>query len=130
MRMTQQENAQHWMAGAHDALKAAKLLHTNGQFALCLFHAHLAVEKGLKAMIILKEDTTPPKSHNLTLLAERMGSDWSDDDRGAFDELSVYATAARYEEVEWQEKKATKENAGHWLKKAEEFVSHFSSLMS
>lgn len=127
--MTQQESADHWMKGAHDALKAAKLLYNNGQFALCLFHAHLAVEKSMKAAIILKEDDTPPKSHNLILLAQSIGSDWSEEDRLALDELSVYATAARYEEVEWEEKKATKENAGYWLQKAEDFVARFSAIL-
>lgn len=123
--MTREEAAAHWQTGANDALEVAKLSFTAGKYALALFHCQLAVEKALKALYIEQHDAIPPKTHDLLQLAEKIEFFIDDRQRALLDELSDFATLARYSDGDWEHTSATEERAKHWISVVDEFLSLF-----
>jgi HEPN domain-containing protein len=65
------EEWQEWVRqSAHD-LETAEILHETDRCAYAVFLSHLAVEKALKGLFLVKFDADPPKTHDLEYLAER-----------------------------------------------------------
>src|SRR3989344_2672637 len=122
--MTKEDHVALWQKEANDALRVAELSYNDGIYWLALFHCHLAVEKALKALYLQKRGEDPPRTHELLLLAEELGSTWSEGDVTLFDTLGEFAVEARYHDPEWAEKQATKEHAAYWLEKTRSFLSH------
>lgn len=76
------DEARHWLGEAHEELTIAEVLAGNEQLparAAC-FHAHLAAEKALKALLIRRK-VALKRSHDLALLAGLL----SDEDAALFD---------------------------------------------
>jgi HEPN domain-containing protein len=70
------DEASRWLGEAHEELAVADVLVGNEQLparAAC-FHAHLAAEKALKALL-LKREVTLKRSHDLALLAGMLDAD-------------------------------------------------------
>lgn len=120
--MSQEEMIAHWQKGSTDALEAAAILLAAEKYALSLFNCHLAVEKHLKALYISKDDSDPPPTHNLPLLAEAISTTWNEDEMHMLNNLTDYAVAARYDDPEWARLQATKENAKRWLDQVTSFL--------
>ena len=123
--MTQGEAVSHWQKRAKAELEAARLLFANGNENLCgavLFHCHLALELVLKAEYIKRHDTAAPFSHDLNELAYAVKENWREQEKIAFEKLTEFAVLARYGDEEWFEKNATRDRAGNWLQKTEEFI--------
>lgn len=113
-----------WSAGARKALEAAKHLLESGDYELALFTCHLAVEKAFKAKIVSDKQIAPPKSHNLTQLAEKIEFLLSEEERLQLRELSSFAEFARYGDETWVNAEATEENTKEWLAVTIKFLSH------
>lgn len=113
-----------WSAGARNALEAAKHLLESGDYELALFTCHLAVEKAFKAKIVSDKQIAPPKSHNLTQLAEKIEFLLSEEERLQLRELSSFAEFARYGDETWVNAEATEENTKEWLAVTIKFLSH------
>lgn len=123
--MTREEAAAHWQRGANDSLDVAKLCCGAGKYALALFHCQLAIEKALKALYIERHDAIPPKTHDLLQLVQKIEFPIDDRRRALLDELSDFATLARYSDAEWEYTSATDERAKHWIGIVQEFLSLF-----
>jgi HEPN domain-containing protein len=121
--MTRQEIVVHWKHGARASLRLSELAHGEQEYALALFHAHLAVEKALKAVYILTKEGAPPPTHDLLLLASRLEQRWNPEDEEALAHLTEYAVTARYDDIEWSRHEATQQNSGHWISQAKHFLS-------
>ena len=121
--MTKDDIIRYWRNGANEALRVAEASEKLSVYTLALFHCHLAVEKALKSAYIAEKDSSPPKTHNLWAIAEQLGIEWTKSEHDALAELTTYAVAARYDDLPWMERKATKETVTHWLKEAHFFVS-------
>jgi HEPN domain-containing protein len=70
------DEAWRWLGEAHEELTVAEVLVSNEQLparAAC-FHAHLAAEKALKALL-LRREVTLKRSHDLALLAGMLDAD-------------------------------------------------------
>ncbi len=65
-----QKQVDYWVKSAEDDFAAAQSLLEKGHFRHCLFFAHLAVEKMLKAHVVKITNDMPPRIHNLVRLAE------------------------------------------------------------
>lgn len=115
--MTNQETIALWRKGARESLRLAEFAHSEGMYALALFHFHFAVEKALKALYMEEKNEQPPPMHELLPLAEKLSHEWLEDEMFLFDSLTTFAVRARYHDAEWAEKQATKENAEYWLEK-------------
>ena len=61
---------EYWKTGSEEDLAAAEALLEKGHLRHCLFFAHLALEKMLKAHVVRQTNDVPPRIHNLVRLAE------------------------------------------------------------
>ena len=101
----------------------AELALQEKSYALALFHCQLAVEKALKAEYISEKDSDPPLTHDLLRIADNLNRNWSEEEKNLLDDLSGYAIAGRYDDIEWSINKATRENAEYWLEKSRQLIS-------
>ncbi len=81
-------SADAWLCQAKRDLRAAEHLLAGEFFPHATVMAHLAVEKALKGAYWARLDRTPPVSHNLSYLAERIDLTVPADLRTALDLLS------------------------------------------
>lgn len=113
--MTKSDTIAHWKRGAKASLKLSVLAHREGEYALSLFHCHLAVEKALKAVFILETEANPPPTHDLLALASRLHRSWSTEQEESLASLTEYAVTARYDDIEWAVEEATDDNSARWI---------------
>ena len=113
--MSQDEAIQQWLDGAQKSLRAAEVLHADGNEELALFHCHLTVEKVLKALYVLAKDTAPPLTHDLTTIADAINDPHI---QKLFEELkmmSKFSVATRYDDVEILEDEIVPARVDHWI---------------
>jgi HEPN domain-containing protein len=116
--------AQAWQHSSREDLKVAQSLFDKRHYAYCLFFCHLAVEKALKQIYILRQQKLPPFIHNLARIADESGMQLDDSLRMDLQELTTFNIKARYEIVKAQfHRKATKPYAQKWLKRTTEILS-------
>lgn len=123
--MTQGEAASHWQKRARSTLKAARILFEQGGpdlYGEVLFHCHLALELGLKAQYVLKNDAAAPFTHDLNDLADMLMSDRTPHEREDMEEITEFAILSRYGDEKWFASEATAANAEKWLQKTEEIL--------
>ncbi len=112
--------AQAWRRSSRDDLAVAKSLLEKRHYAHCLFFCHLAVEKELKRIYLLRQKEIPPAIHNLVRLAEKAGLDIDEPVRDSFQELTTFNIKARYEIIKQVfHRRATKPFAQKWIAKTE-----------
>ena len=68
--MDVQKQLDYWRTGAQEDMEAAGILSEKERFRHALFFAHLALEKSLKAHVVVHTKRIPPRIHNLMKLAE------------------------------------------------------------
>ena len=112
--------AARWLDGAAEDLEAARVLLGAGQSPrIACFHAHLAAEKALKALIITVGHR-PPRIHNLLelsgQLSERLEARF---DAAALALLNPWATRGRYTDEQGD---ATSEEAERLIECASQAV--------
>ena len=91
-----EKQVQYWRAGADEELLAAKALYRDKRYPQCLFHAHLALEKILKAHVCRKMQAMAPWIHNLSRLAETAQLQLSDRFIDILADMNGYSLEGRY----------------------------------
>ncbi len=87
--MDKEKQRNYWRtASTMDWQTANDIYQSDKNYHYCLFICHLTIEKLLKAFIVEKTNTFPPKSHNLTRLAELAEIDVSADQIRLLEELN------------------------------------------
>ena len=89
-----------WITGAEEDFAAAQSLFERGHLRHCLFLAHLAVEKMLKAQVIRQTKDVPPKIHNLARLAQITKLKLQPQQEQFLREFGIYQLEGRYPDVE------------------------------
>lgn len=118
--MTARDVIKYWQEGADDALATARSLMDAKRYHHALFFCHLAIEKLLKAKIVLNTDQPPPPSHELRKLAKLAHLTLTMQHEEQLKEIESFNTAARYDDYKQSfYKKATREYAKTWFKHAE-----------
>jgi HEPN domain-containing protein len=116
--------AQAWQRSSREDFKVAKSLFDKRHYAYCLFFCHLAVEKALKRIYLLRQQKLPPFIHNLVRIADESGLQLDQAFRMNLQELTTFNIKARYEIVKAQfHRKATKSHAQRWLKRTTEILT-------
>jgi len=116
--------AQAWQRSSREDFKVAKSLFDKKHFAYCLFFCHLAVEKALKRIYLMRQQKLPPFIHNLVRSADESGLQLDQAFRMDLQELTTFNIKARYEIVKAQfHRKATKSYAQRWLKRTTEILA-------
>jgi HEPN domain-containing protein len=89
-----------------------------------IFICHLAVEKALKKIYLLRQQKLPPFIHNLARIADEAGLQPDQAFRMDLQELTTFNIKARYEIVKAQfHRQATKSYAQQWLKRTTEILN-------
>ncbi len=90
------DEARDWYDGALSDIRMADSALEAGLNNWALFAAHQAVEKALKALIMVKQRERPPKTHDLVELLQHAGIRLDRQLETALAELSPYYSIARY----------------------------------
>ena len=88
-----------WIAEAKEALQVADHLMEKDDYSYALFFGHLAIEKLLKALYIVKRKDHAPPIHNLLRLAKIAGITVPVDRVDALIEISAFNIEARYPDI-------------------------------
>jgi len=67
------KDAAEWLMQADYDYDTAELLRQSGRNFYAVFMCHMAIEKALKALLLLKTGEIPLKTHNLLLLLSKIG---------------------------------------------------------
>ena len=88
-----------WITEAEEALQVADHLMEKGDYSYALFFGHLAIEKLLKALYVVKHKNHAPPIHNLLRLAKFVGIAIPEDKIDALLEISAFNIEARYPDI-------------------------------
>lgn len=121
--MTAQDAAKFWHEGADDAMATAQSLMDAKRYHHALFFSHLAIEKMLKAKIVVATNEPPLPIHDLLRLADISRLIVSDEHISWLREIDKFNIAARYDDYKRKfYKKATAAFATLWFGRAKELL--------
>jgi len=98
--MDVQKQIDFWRISSDEDFSAAESLLEKGHLRHCLFFAHLAIEKMLKAHVTRQTNDVPPRIHNLVRLAEIAGFKLELEQENFLREFGVYQLEGRYPDSE------------------------------
>jgi len=92
------KNPAEWLKQADYDYDTAELMLQSGRNFYAVFMCHMAIEKGIKALLLLKTGEVPPKTHNLLLLLSKTGIKPSEPIAESIVKLNEANVATRYPE--------------------------------
>jgi HEPN domain-containing protein len=93
------DHIKYWIDSSDNDLEAARNLFTSGKYDWCLFIGHLVLEKTLKAAYVSNnKNKIPPKTHNLTKLANLSNLKLTEEQIFFLDEVNDFNLEVRYPE--------------------------------
>lgn len=95
-----QKQIDYWQTSSNEDFAAAESLLEKGHLRHCLFFAHLAIEKMLKAHVTRQINDIPPRIHNLVRLAEIAKLKLDSEQEEFLREFSIYQLEGRYPDFE------------------------------
>lgn len=115
--MTVRDVMKYWQEGADDALATALSLMDAKRYHHALFFCHLAIEKMLKAKIVVVTHEPPVPIHDLRKLAKYARLTLSTQHEQQLKEIEKFNITTRYDDYKRSfYKKATKKYAETWTK--------------
>lgn len=128
--MTTEEHIQYWIQSAEDDVSVAQSLFDSGKFDWSLFIGHLILEKILKANYVRATQLTPPKSHDLSRLAEKARVQLTEAQAMFLERVNDFNLETRYPDEKFEfKKRCTKEFAEENLNAIMELYKWFRSLL-
>jgi HEPN domain-containing protein len=118
----------YWRKGAEEELYTARRLLTKRSTRQCLFFAHLALEKALKAHVCQHTQDIAPRMHNLPKLAQLGNVALSAEQDQILIDIDEFNLEGRYPE-QWPTPPGIAQ-ARRDLRRAEEIVQWLLSLLS
>jgi len=91
---------EYWRKSSDEDFAAAQSLLEKGHLRHCLFFAHLALEKMLKAHVTRQTEDIPPRIHNLVRLAGMAGLSPNSDQIIFLRSFDMYQMEGRYPDSE------------------------------
>ena len=119
------DKVEYWLDLADDDVSVADLLLNGKKYFQAGFFCHLVTEKALKAIIANATTEAPPKTHDLTKLAERGGifDDLTERQLNFLEELNPLNIEARYPDYKASITRIlTPEKTAGIFKETEEFL--------
>ena len=98
--MDVQKQIDYWRTSSDEDFAAAESLLEKGHLRHCLFFAHLAIEKMLKAHVTRQTNDVPPRIHNLVRLAEIACIKLDPKQQQFMEEFGVFQLEGRYPDSE------------------------------
>jgi len=90
------KQAVEWLKQADYDMETAQYMARGGRYFYAVFMCHLAIEKAIKGLYQQNLQETPPKTHNLIWLLERIGLVPDQDKGRAITRLNEVSVATRY----------------------------------
>jgi HEPN domain-containing protein len=90
------QQMRYWVVSSEEDFAAAQSLLDKGHLRHCLFFAHLAVEKMLKAHVVKTTREIPPRIHDLLRLSQIAALDLDEAQKGRLLEFRAYLLEGRY----------------------------------
>jgi HEPN domain-containing protein len=87
---------EYWKTGAEEDFEAAQSLLEKGHLRHCLFFVHLALEKMLKAHVVVQTKEIPPRIHDLARLSKISGLNLNKEQEDFLLKFGVYQLEGRY----------------------------------
>lgn len=124
------EAIKYWLKSSQDDLDTAQKLFNLKKYNYALFFLHLALEKIIKGVYLVKKNEAPPLIHDLVSLSEKAEILISSEEKEELAEISTFNIAARYDDYKLKfYKKATKEYSNLWIKKGKNLFEKIKSLV-
>ena len=89
----------YWLTEAEEALQVAEHLVEKRDYSYALFFGHLAVEKLLKAVYVVRRAEHAPPVHNLLRLSKAAGLETDEAKTDALITITAFNIEARYPDV-------------------------------
>jgi len=86
----------YWITSSEEDFAAAQSLLEKGHYRHSLFFAHLALEKMLKAFVVIRTNDIPSKIHNLIRLSGIAGLILDEEQDQFLREFNLYQLEGRY----------------------------------
>jgi HEPN domain-containing protein len=122
------EHVEYWRSSAAEDWGAAQDLLDKNRIRHALFFVHLSAEKLLKAVVTRRLGDVPPRTHNLSYLAELGGLQPPPEHAAVLAELNAFAIAGRYPDALGPPPSI--EEGRRYLARASEVVEWLTSLLS
>lgn len=90
------EQIRYWLVSSQEDFAASESLLEKGHLRHCLFFAHLAVEKMIKANIVAVTKDIPPRIHNLVRLSQCAMLNLDEEQTNRLLEFGAYQLEGRY----------------------------------
>jgi len=103
--MDRERSIQYWLESAEDDWKVSTHLFEKGDYSYALFFGHLTIEKILKAIYVGRINETPPYTHRLVYLSERLSLDLTEERLELFETITDFNMEARYPDEKFSFKK-------------------------
>jgi HEPN domain-containing protein len=117
-----QAQIEYWRVSSERDWQTAEGLFQLGRYDSCLFFCHLAIEKGLKSLIVQETEEEAPYAHDLAYLAGKTGLRVDEQDLELLRTVSSFNIAARYDDDKFTfYKRCTKEYTQEYLEKSRTF---------
>jgi HEPN domain-containing protein len=94
--MNRQGIINYWQVSAMKDYETMRHLFDSQDYHWSLFMGHLVIEKLLKALYVKNINLNPPKTHDLSKLAEQCGLELSESDEDKLDTLTTFHIKTRY----------------------------------
>lgn len=119
-----------WIEEAAEALQVAWHLHEKKDHSYALFFGHLAVEKILKALYVIRKGEQAPYIHNLQRLAEMAEIQSTDFQKEQLIKITAFNLKTRYPDHKRSfKKKCTEDFTRNELNQIEEIFGWLRSLL-
>lgn len=97
--MTQfEKTVAYFRESSDEDLKIAQKLFSSKDYAYSLFFCHLALEKMIKGIVVLKTDSPVSQTHFLLLLAEKAGLPLNENQIADLKAITKFNIAGRYDD--------------------------------
>ena len=119
--MTKEDRIKYWLESAKDDWKVAKHLFENGDYPYSLFFGHLTIEKILKAIYVDKLNESPPYTHRLVHLSEKISLGLTEEQLELLETVTDFNMEARYPDEKFSfKKRCTRNFSKKYLRKIED----------
>lgn len=120
----------YWVLEAEEALQVANHLVEKGDYSYALFFGHLAVEKILKSLYVIRRRKHAPQVHNLLRLAKAAGLELDEGRVDSLIRITAFNIEARYPDVKRSfRQKCTTEFAWQQMEIIKEVFQWVKSLL-
>lgn len=119
-----------WKLEAREAFRVAEHLAEKADYSYALFFGHLAIEKALKALCVIRRGEHAPPIHNLARLAHLAGIEPDKKRSEALARITAFHLEARYPDMKGEfRRRCTPEYTKGEMQTIEEMLHWLESLL-